>query len=127
MEAQKLEPFADNPTVLDPSGWLRCRSHGHDRILRLLGEGGIGMVHENGSLMLGELEEIHLGAKSVNRTVGRGPTGNCRDARFSAIWIVSGSVCPSSAHDLQSGALKGLTCRQTADQIHIPLEGDWLV
>jgi hypothetical protein len=49
MEAQKLEPFADNPTVLDPSGWLRCRSHSHDRILRLLGEGGIGMVHENGS------------------------------------------------------------------------------
>jgi hypothetical protein len=33
------------------------------------------MVHENGSLMLGELEEIHLGAKSVNRTVGLESTG----------------------------------------------------
>jgi hypothetical protein len=35
--------------------------------------------------------------------------------------------CPSSAHDLERGALKGPTCRQRADQIHIPLEGDWLV
>lgn len=44
---------------------------GHNRILRLLGEGGIGMVHEHGSLMVVELEEIHLGAKSAIRTNGQ--------------------------------------------------------